>query len=70
MILPQVYKLKLRSDGSTVAVKVQRPDMVEAVLMDLYILRNMARVLEKVKSVLTNQRPFDVALIDAFAAAR
>ncbi len=65
-----MYRLKLRSDSSTVAVKVQRQDMRESILMDLYILRNMAFVLEKLKGLLTRQRPYDVALLDAFAEAR
>ncbi len=67
--LGQVYRLRLKSDSSVVAVKVQRPDMAEAILKDLYILRNMARVVEKVKSIVTYQRPYDVALIDTFAEA-
>merc|ERR1711936_324477 len=35
--LGQVYKVRLEEDGQTVAVKVQRPDMQQAVLMDIHI---------------------------------
>lgn len=67
--LGQVYKLRLKKGNEEVAVKVQRPDMVRFVLRDLYIMRCLARVFEKVKGLVTNQRAFDVALLDTFAAA-
>ena len=67
--LGQVYKLKLKSTGEEVAVKVQRPDMLTFVLKDLYIMRKLAQGLEAIKDVITNQRPFDVALLDTFATA-
>merc|ERR1712146_807609 len=44
--LGQVYKATLRSTGCTVAVKVQRPDMLAAVSLDLYILRQIAQCIE------------------------
>ena len=72
----QVYKCKLRGQrGKTVAVKVQRPDMVQAVSLDLYLMRKYMHVVEAAKRVLTtvglmNQpRPYDVALLDTFAKA-
>merc|ERR1719195_2178537 len=52
-----------------VAVKVQRPDMHHYVLRDIYILRLVARSWQWLKSTFTYQRPFDVALLDAFAGA-
>ena len=67
--LGQVYKLRLKADDSVVAVKVQRPDMLSSVLKDIYILRKFANVIQSVKKVITNQRPYDVALVDNFAAA-
>lgn len=74
--LGQVYRLKLRGrgkseggEGEWVAVKVQRPDMTRFILRDLYIMRILASVIEKVKSKVTNNRPYDVALVDTFAAA-
>jgi predicted unusual protein kinase regulating ubiquinone biosynthesis (AarF/ABC1/UbiB family) len=44
----QVYKLRLKEDGAEVAVKVQRPDMLEGIVRDIYILRNIATIVEKV----------------------
>ena len=52
-----------------VAVKVQRPDMLLSVLLDIYIIRRLAQVVEKIKGVITSQRPYDVALVDTFATA-
>lgn len=41
--LGQVYKGKLRTTGEEVAVKVQRPDMLRKVSLDLYCLQTVAR---------------------------
>ncbi|OEU13917.1 hypothetical protein FRACYDRAFT_158094, partial [Fragilariopsis cylindrus CCMP1102] len=54
----QVYKGKLRKDGMEVAVKVQRPKVLENVALDLYVLRSIIA-------------PFNtdfVALIDAWGS--
>ena len=77
--LGQVYKLRLkqkRSDKENridndrwVAVKVQRPDMIETILKDLFILRILAGVVENIITTFTNQQPYNVALLDTFAAA-
>jgi aarF domain-containing kinase len=67
--LGQVYRVRLVASGDEVAVKVQRPDMREAVLRDIFILRQIARAWQAVKATLTNQRPFDVALVDTFGKA-
>jgi len=67
--LGQVYKVKLVDNGSVVAVKVQRPDMHHYVLRDIYIMRFIARTTQWIKTTLTYQRPFDVALLDTFARA-
>ena len=48
---------------------LQRPDMHHYVLRDIYILRLVARSWQWLKSTFTYQRPFDVALLDAFAGA-
>lgn len=37
--LGQVYKARLRSNGEWVAVKVQRPDLLEKLSLDLYLIR-------------------------------
>jgi predicted unusual protein kinase regulating ubiquinone biosynthesis (AarF/ABC1/UbiB family) len=86
--LGQVYRLRLRlreeerggPDGRlpetvTVAVKVQRPDMLRAVSLDLYLLRRYGQALEALKAllmsagVLSPRKQFDVALLDSFASA-
>lgn len=44
----QVYKGKL--DGRPVAVKVQRPDLLEAVNLDFYVARGLASALTRLSS--------------------
>ena len=39
--LGQVYKAKLRKTGEIVAVKVQRPAVLETVSLDLYLAREL-----------------------------
>lgn len=39
--LGQVYKGKLKT-GETVAVKVQRPDLIESITLDVYLMRRLA----------------------------
>ena len=56
-------------DDTTVAVKVQRPDMLWFVLRDLYIMRKFAKVVEKLRTTFTYNRPYDVQLLDTFASA-
>lgn len=62
--LGQVYKGKLKT-GETVAVKVQRPDLLDRVALDIYLLRNLAlwaqNNLKRLRSDL-------VAIMDEFAA--
>ena len=81
--LGQVYRLRLRNDLNSchnaqnrinkrdcwVAVKVQRPDMIRSILKDLFIMRILAGVTEKIITTLTNQRPSNVAILDTFASA-
>lgn len=63
--LGQVYKAKLNNQN--VAIKVQRPDMLEKVSLDLFLLNNYGCFLDTIFDVLTNQIPFHVAFIDCFA---
>jgi predicted unusual protein kinase regulating ubiquinone biosynthesis (AarF/ABC1/UbiB family) len=42
--LGQVYKLRLKGSGTDVAVKVQRPDIVQQVALDMHILRSIAPI--------------------------
>ena len=67
--LGQVYRVRLVEDQRLVAVKVQRPDMHHSVLRDIYILRIIAKTIQKIKQTFTYQRPFDVALLDTFGKA-
>merc|ERR1719400_2542639 len=67
--LGQVYKVKLAKENKVVAVKVQRPNMHHYVLRDIFILRLIARAIQRIKQTFTYQRPFDVALLDTFATA-
>lgn len=78
--LGQVYKCKLKEKTSTgkditVAVKVQRPDMLTAVSLDLYLMRKNMEQIEAFKAILmkygliAQRKQFDVNLIDAFASA-
>ena len=61
--LGQVYKGTLKSTGETVAVKVQRPAVLETVSIDLYIIRKLGVALRNVESINTDI----VALLDEWA---
>ena len=52
--LGQVYKGVLRSTGDIVAVKVQRPAVLETVSIDLYIIRNLGIALRSVPQIATD----------------
>jgi len=45
--LGQVYKGRLMENGDLVAVKVQRPFVLETVTIDLFIIRNLGLALRK-----------------------
>lgn len=63
--LGQVYKAKLRASGETVAVKVQRPRVLDTVSLDLYILRAIAMGMQK----LPNQNSSNLlSFLDHWAA--
>jgi len=64
--LGQVYKAKLKS-GEHVAIKVQRPDMVERVSLDLFLLNQYGLFLDTIFDKLTKQVPFHVDFVDCFA---
>lgn len=75
--LGQVYRCRLRDSNEEVAVKVQRPDMLRNVSLDLFLLRRYFRFVEAFKEFLMDQFPtwvarrrqFDLELFDAFAKA-
>lgn len=50
--LGQVYKGRLKENGDLVAVKVQRPFVLETVTVDLFVIRKLGLVLRKFPQVL------------------
>jgi len=60
--LGQVYKARLRETGEEVAVKVQRPFVLETVSLDLYLGRILGEIAKKV-GIRTDVK----ALVDEFA---
>lgn len=66
--LAQVYKATLRSTGESVAVKVQRPGVLETVSKDLYVLRRAAEVYQNLMDrVAPRQRTDYTALLNEWA---
>eukprot|EP00440_Ansanella_granifera_P060546 gb/GFBE01065622.1/.p1 GENE.gb/GFBE01065622.1/~~gb/GFBE01065622.1/.p1 ORF type:complete len:555 (+),score=115.17 gb/GFBE01065622.1/:1-1665(+) len=65
--LGQVYRWRRRSDGQVLAVKVQRPDMMHAVALDIFILRRVAAFVRFAVRQITNNRTDHVSLLDAWA---
>lgn len=43
----QVYKVRLKANNVTCALKVQRPDAIDTSAIDLYILRKLAIFIKK-----------------------
>ena len=64
--LGQVYKGRLKT-GEEVAVKVQRPDVLETVTVDLYIIRYLGVQLRQFFPDVTKRADI-VALLDEWAA--
>lgn len=62
--LGQVYKGKLKTTGEIVAVKVQRPYVLETVTIDLFIIRRLGLALRGVPQIATDI----VGLVDEWAA--
>ena len=66
----QVYKGKLRSNGKTVAVKIQRPGILSEIALDLHVLRILTPIQTTLQNaangVKTSQEDIDtaVALVD------
>ncbi|KAL9189676.1 hypothetical protein ACHAXT_009351 [Thalassiosira profunda] len=69
--LGQVYKAKLRSDdgeSKQVAIKVQRPDILSTVSLDLFLLVTYGKCVDAICSVLTNQIPYHETFLNGFSA--
>lgn len=64
--LGQVYKATLRSNGKSVAVKVQRPGVLETVSLDLHLARELGYQIKKIPFLA--ERTDLVALLDEFAS--
>ncbi|XP_077229629.1 protein kinase superfamily protein [Tasmannia lanceolata] len=62
--LGQVYKGRLKENGDLVAVKVQRPFVLETVTVDLFIIRNLGLVLRRFPQISIDV----VGLVDEWAA--
>jgi aarF domain-containing kinase len=65
--LGQVYKGRLRATGEEVAVKVQRPFVLETVSLDLYLMRELGLQLRRLPGILEDRRTDLVKLVDEFA---
>ena len=66
--LAQVYKAKLNSTGEYVAIKVQRPSVLETVSKDLYVLRRAAEVYQGLMDRFAPQQKTNyVALLNEWA---
>lgn len=59
----QVYKAKLRENGVPVAIKVQRPGVLEGISRDLFLLRIGASIFQKVPIVQSDM----TGLLDSWA---
>ena len=60
----QVYRATLKATGQLVAVKVQRPDALATAPLDMYILRQLARVIRERKKLRSNL----VGIVDVFGS--
>jgi len=65
--LGQVYKGTLKENLQSVAIKIQRPDMLERFSLDLYLLQRIGVAVDTFTSLFTNQPPFHKALYESFA---
>ena len=63
--LGQVYRATLKETGETVAVKVQRPQVLETVSLDLYLARELGVFIRQFPAL--SDRLDAVALLDEFA---
>lgn len=62
--LGQVYKARLKSNGMEVAIKVQRPDIVNQIALDMHLLREFAPIAKALFNLNTNT----VGTVDAWGA--
>jgi predicted unusual protein kinase regulating ubiquinone biosynthesis (AarF/ABC1/UbiB family) len=67
LLLLQVYRAKLRSNGQEVAVKVQRPGALSTISKDLYVMRRGIGVYEQLVKRFTAQTTDYQSLLSTFA---
>ncbi|KAL3933792.1 MAG: hypothetical protein SGBAC_010245 [Bacillariaceae sp.] len=68
--LGQVYKAKLQDENKkcqTVAIKIQRPGMLQSFSLDLFLLQLYGNFVDTFTSTFTNQPPYHRALFDSFS---
>lgn len=62
-----VFKGTIKESGEVVAIKIQRPDMVKKLSLDLYLLQSYGKTMDAICDVLTEQIPYHEKFINAFA---
>ena len=62
-----MYKAELVETGESVAIKVQRPDMLEKFSLDLYLLQHWGMLLDRIFTTFTNQAAYHQDLFDTFS---
>jgi predicted unusual protein kinase regulating ubiquinone biosynthesis (AarF/ABC1/UbiB family) len=67
LLLLQVYRATLRSNGQEVAVKVQRPGALSTISKDLYVMRRGIGVYEQLVKRFTAQTTDYQSLLSTFA---
>jgi aarF domain-containing kinase len=65
--LGQVYQAKLRTTNELVAIKVQRPGMLQSFSLDLYLLQKLGNVLDRLFTTITKQSAYHEDLFDTFS---
>ncbi|KAJ8906355.1 hypothetical protein NDN08_002848 [Rhodosorus marinus] len=66
--LGQVYKARLAETGEAVAVKVQRPDMLRKVSLDMYVMRKIFGAAQVLQDATSNAKTEFIPLFDEWAA--
>jgi predicted unusual protein kinase regulating ubiquinone biosynthesis (AarF/ABC1/UbiB family) len=66
--LGQVHKGILRSTGQDVAVKVQRPDMLQKVSLDLYCLQKLVKLATAAQEIFTTSKTDYMGLLNEWAS--
>jgi len=65
--LGQVYQATIKDTGEVVAIKIQRPDMMEQLSLDLFLLQTYGRTVDAICEVLTEQIPYHENFLESFA---